>query len=50
MYSVERLNSVGNWVWEGAFTTAEEAASYERRLYSVTRIINTTTGREVIAY
>lgn len=50
MYKVERLNSMGTWVWEGTFTTVEEAASYERRLYSVTRIINDKTGREVIAY
>lgn len=50
MYKVERMNSMGNWVWEGTFGTVEEAASYERRMYGVTRIINERTGREVIAF
>lgn len=50
MYKVERLNSSGVWVWEGSFTCVEEAASYERRLYGVTRVVNEKTGQEVIAF
>lgn len=50
MYKVEKLSVTGAWVTEAIFQTIEEAATFERRLPYVTRVINIATCKEILAY